>query len=84
MITVLIPAHNERESIKATVESVKTQTLPANRIIVVTDNCSDDTAAIAGGAGATVMASVGNKGKKAVNVYSYYQAIRNREISWSL
>jgi len=65
MITVLIPAHNERESIKATVESVKTQTLPANRIIVVTDNCSDDTAAIAGGAGATVMASVGNKGKKA-------------------
>lgn len=52
---VLVPAHNEEESIGPTVRRLAAQLLPADRLIVVADNCSDDTAKAAGAAGATVL-----------------------------
>jgi hypothetical protein len=44
--TVLIPAHNERAGILRTIRDVQAQLGPNDRILVVADNCTDDTAAI--------------------------------------
>ena len=51
-LTVLIPAHNEAAVIGATLRTLL-PTIPAGcRVVVVADNCSDDTAAVARGCGA--------------------------------
>lgn len=47
MLTVLVPAHNEGEQIADTIESLLAQTVPADRIVVIPNNCTDDTAEIA-------------------------------------
>lgn len=49
---VLIPAHNEAAGIASTVRSVASQLRANDYVIVVADNCSDDTAAAAAAAGA--------------------------------
>ena len=64
-ITVLVPAHNEADRILGTLEGLRTQTLPPTRVIVVADNCSDDTVPLALAAGAEVYETVGNQHKKA-------------------
>jgi biofilm PGA synthesis N-glycosyltransferase PgaC len=46
-LTVLIAAHDEEQSIGATLDSVFAQERQANRIVVAVDNCTDATAAIA-------------------------------------
>jgi 1,2-diacylglycerol 3-beta-glucosyltransferase len=53
-IAVLIPAHNESALIARCVRSLSGQTYPRGlyEIIVIADNCTDDTATIAGTAGA--------------------------------
>lgn len=53
-IAVLVPAHNEAGGIEATLASLRPQLLAADRILVVADNCSDDTAAVAAAGGAQV------------------------------
>ena len=45
-LVVLIPAHDEREGIAGTVVDVRTQLEASDRIVVVADNCADDTAEI--------------------------------------
>jgi cellulose synthase/poly-beta-1,6-N-acetylglucosamine synthase-like glycosyltransferase len=52
---VLIPAHNEGVGILPTIGDVRAQLGPNDRILVVADNCSDDTAAIVEAAGAEVI-----------------------------
>jgi poly-beta-1,6-N-acetyl-D-glucosamine synthase len=64
-IVALVPAHNEAAGIQATLESLARQIRPADRVLVVADNCTDDTAAIAADAGAEVFVTVGNRHKKA-------------------
>ncbi|HKJ11166.1 MAG TPA: glycosyltransferase family 2 protein [Ornithinimicrobium sp.] len=64
-VTVLIPAHNEEVRIRATLQSLLAQSVPPQRIIVVADNCTDDTVAIAQSAGVEVLPTVGNRDKKA-------------------
>ena len=64
-ITVLIPAHNEAACIAATIASLRDQSRPPERIIVVADNCSDATVPIARAAGVEVVETVGNTKKKA-------------------
>jgi cellulose synthase/poly-beta-1,6-N-acetylglucosamine synthase-like glycosyltransferase len=64
-ITVLVPAHDEAERIVGTLEGLRRQTLPPTRIVVVADNCSDDTVPLALAAGAEVYETVGNRHKKA-------------------
>lgn len=64
-VTVLIPAHNEQASLPATIASLVGQSHRPERIIVVADNCTDSTAAIARRAGVEVVESVGNVHKKA-------------------
>jgi poly-beta-1,6-N-acetyl-D-glucosamine synthase len=63
--TVLIPAHNEALTIGATLSSLRAQHRQPDRVIVIADNCTDDTAGIARGQGAEVVATVGNTEKKA-------------------
>lgn len=65
MIVALLPAHNEAGSVAAAVASLLDQTRPPDRIIVVTDNCTDETAAAALSAGAEVWATTANTAKKA-------------------
>ncbi len=45
-ISILIPAHNEERSIRATVESCLNQTDPADQILVVNDGSTDSTGEI--------------------------------------
>ncbi len=45
--TILIPAHNEEAGIQATLTSVSAQMGENDRILVVADNCDDETARIA-------------------------------------
>ncbi len=63
-IIVVVPAHNEASSISETLESLSMQTHAPREIVVVADNCTDDTAAIASKY-ARVIASVDNTDKKA-------------------
>src|ERR1700730_2759376 len=53
-IAVLIPAHDESVGITPTIEDIKQQIRPGDRIVVVADNCSDETADIAVSLGAEV------------------------------
>ncbi|HEY9827568.1 MAG TPA: glycosyltransferase family 2 protein, partial [Stenomitos sp.] len=54
-LAVLVPAHNEALHIKATVQSLLLQLNPCDRLIVIADNCEDDTAQLAAQAGALVL-----------------------------
>lgn len=54
-VAVLIPANNESSIIVATLNSIRPQLLLGDRLLVVADNCSDDTAALARTAGAEVV-----------------------------
>jgi 1,2-diacylglycerol 3-beta-glucosyltransferase len=64
---VVVPAHNEEAGIAATLDSLKNVDYPAGRreIIVIADNCTDRTAAIAREAGVTVLerTDTQNRGK---------------------
>jgi cellulose synthase/poly-beta-1,6-N-acetylglucosamine synthase-like glycosyltransferase len=53
--TVLIPAYNEGEGVVPTIRDVQAQLGPNDRILLVADNCTDDTAAIARAAGVEVI-----------------------------
>jgi cellulose synthase/poly-beta-1,6-N-acetylglucosamine synthase-like glycosyltransferase len=53
-VAVLIPAHDEAKGILATLNDIKPQLRPTDRLLVVADNCTDDTAAVAASAGAEV------------------------------
>lgn len=46
-LVVLIPAHQEEQTIAATIEAALNQTRPADRIIVIPNGCTDQTANIA-------------------------------------
>ena len=52
---ILMPAHNEASGIARTLALLQPALNETIRLIVIADNCSDDTAAIAGATGATVL-----------------------------
>ena len=54
-LAVLIPAHNEASGIADAVRSIIAQLASGDRVIVVADNCSDETGTIAASAGAEVI-----------------------------
>lgn len=64
-IVAVIPAHNEGGNITKTIDSLRTQTVAPHRILVVCDNCTDDTEILARAAGADVFVTSGNRNKKA-------------------
>ncbi len=64
-ITVLIPAHNEGKQIVETLESLRNQSHPPNKIIVIADNCTDDTIIKSQNFGVEVFITINNTKKKA-------------------
>lgn len=64
-VTVLIPAHNEEDRLGATLASLAEQVPPPDRVVVVADNCTDDTVGVAERMGAEVFETVDNVHKKA-------------------
>lgn len=54
-LAVLVPAHNESSGLLPTLSDIQTQLLPGDRVLVVADNCTDDTADVARGRGADVI-----------------------------
>jgi len=64
-VTVLIPAHNEAGCIADTIASLRSQSHLPDRIVVVADNCTDATVAIARDAGVEIFETFGNTKKKA-------------------
>ena len=59
-LTVLVPAYNEGLTLGATLESLWGQTRPPDKVVVVADNCSDDTEEVARRHGAEVFTTVHN------------------------
>ncbi len=54
-VAVLVPAHNESVHVLPTIECLQRQLGHKDRLLVIADNCSDDTAALARAAGAEVV-----------------------------
>jgi cellulose synthase/poly-beta-1,6-N-acetylglucosamine synthase-like glycosyltransferase len=54
-IAVLVPAHNEASGIAATLETILPELSDRDRVIVIADNCEDETAEVARETGAMVI-----------------------------
>lgn len=54
-VAVLVPAHDESAGIAAALATLTPQLHTGDRLLVVADNCADDTAAVAAAAGAEVI-----------------------------
>jgi poly-beta-1,6-N-acetyl-D-glucosamine synthase len=64
-IIAVIPARNEEAVIEGAVTALQDQTLRPSRVVVVADNCTDETPRAAFDAGAQVLLTEGNLHKKA-------------------
>jgi cellulose synthase/poly-beta-1,6-N-acetylglucosamine synthase-like glycosyltransferase len=64
-VIVVMPAHNEEDLIRQSVEALKAQTRPPDEIVVSADNCTDKTELLALKAGAHVLPTRGNTHKRA-------------------
>lgn len=64
-VVALVPAHDEEAQIASAVASLREQRRPPDRVVVVADNCTDRTAAIARAEGAEVIETEGNRHRKA-------------------
>lgn len=89
-LTVLIPAHNEGTRVRPgvgrhaagaisapiseTLTSLSKQTVRPARVVVIADNCSDDTADLARAAGADVFETIDNADKKAGGLNQWLHA----------
>jgi biofilm PGA synthesis N-glycosyltransferase PgaC len=73
-VGVVVPAHNEAATIEQTIRSCLRQTYPVAQVIVVADNCTDATAALARAAGATVIEGSGGSKAAAQNLALPYVA----------
>jgi len=54
-VDVLVPAHNEAPGIRPTLENLQAQLTPRDRVVVIADNCNDQTAEVASSTGVTVI-----------------------------
>jgi len=54
-VAILVPAHNESVHLLPTLRCLQSQLLAGDRLLVIADNCSDDTAAVARAGGAEVL-----------------------------
>jgi poly-beta-1,6-N-acetyl-D-glucosamine synthase len=65
-VVVVVPAHNEQESIARTIKALLSQTRQPDRIVIVADNCADRTVEIARSFGRriTVIETTANHDRK--------------------
>jgi glycosyltransferase involved in cell wall biosynthesis len=77
---VIVPAHNEKSGISATVTGLMTQIDREDRVVVVADNCNDETAALARSAGAEVLERFDavNRGKGYALAHGLEEARRSK------
>jgi cellulose synthase/poly-beta-1,6-N-acetylglucosamine synthase-like glycosyltransferase len=54
-VAALVPAHNESTGLLSTIADIKAQLRVGDRLVVVADNCTDNTASVAVAAGAEVV-----------------------------
>jgi cellulose synthase/poly-beta-1,6-N-acetylglucosamine synthase-like glycosyltransferase len=77
---IVVPAHNEQSGIERTVRSLTALDYPAHlrRIVVVADNCTDETAERARAAGATVWVRTDpdRRGKGYALAYAFEESLR--------
>jgi cellulose synthase/poly-beta-1,6-N-acetylglucosamine synthase-like glycosyltransferase len=81
---LIVPAHNEMSIIERTIASLQSVRWPRDRfrVIVVADNCTDETAAVARGAGALVL--VRNDSAKRGKGYALQHAFAaSRSAQWA-
>ncbi|GAA1985854.1 hypothetical protein GCM10009718_24030 [Isoptericola halotolerans] len=64
-VVVIIPAHDEQDALADTIASLSAQTRRPDRVLVVSDNSTDETVSVARAAGAEAMETVGNSSRKA-------------------
>lgn len=64
-LVALLPAHDEEALLGAAITSLHAQSSPPDHVVVVADNCTDDTAGVATAHGAHVLVPVDNVHKKA-------------------
>jgi cellulose synthase/poly-beta-1,6-N-acetylglucosamine synthase-like glycosyltransferase len=64
-MVAILPAHNEEKTLGYAINALKKQTRPPDRIVVVSDNSSDNTGDIGRRFGAEVIETRGNTDKKA-------------------
>lgn len=64
-VIAVIPSYNEQDSILRALDSLRAQTRRPDEIIVLADNCTDDTVAVALAAGVSVVETLGNGDGKA-------------------
>ena len=64
-VVVVVPAHDEAAALPTTLASVRAQTRPVDRVVVVSDRSTDATVETARRLGADVVETVGNTGRKA-------------------
>jgi poly-beta-1,6-N-acetyl-D-glucosamine synthase len=63
-VTVVIPAHDEEATLPTTLQALDQQSRRADRIIVVADNCTDGTVAVARSMGCEAFETVDNTHRK--------------------
>ena len=54
-VAVIVPAHNESSGLVPTITDIRAQLGAGDRLLVVADNCVDDTASVAASSGAEVI-----------------------------
>lgn len=77
MITAVIPAHNEAEALPATVASLRAQTVAPELILVVSDNSTDATVAVARDLGVGVLETENNTARKAGALNQALQSLQD-------
>lgn len=78
-VAVVICAHNEESVIADLLTALQKQTRPADKVYVIADNCSDDTAAIAGRMGAVVFEKKTTGGGKADALRFAFEKLQHEE-----
>ena len=82
-VIALVPAHNEEDIIKSTIDSLMTQTHPFSYVLIIADNCTDSTVRIVhrlqrqyGKRKLRIMKTVDNSYKKAGALNQGYEIAR--------
>jgi hypothetical protein len=81
VVVALIPAHDEEAVIESAIQSLRDQDSPPDLIIVLADNCTDETAGRATAVGAFVHRTVHNRNRKA-GALNQALAILLPELRW--
>ncbi|WP_199515148.1 glycosyltransferase family 2 protein [Nucisporomicrobium flavum] len=70
-VVAIVPAYNEADAIADTIASLRRQTQPPDQIVVVPNNCTDDTADVAAAHGAYVIPYPGHNPDKKAGAINY-------------